>query len=66
MAERHGPCLLIKKKIQAFQTKMLRKLLNISYLGHKKTNDWLQGKIKMLVGTQDFLVMATVRRRKLA
>ena len=38
----------------------------VSYLGHKKTNDWLQGKIKILVGTQDSLVMATVRRRKLA
>ena len=41
MAVKHGPCLLtLKKKIKAFETNCLRKLLRISYLEHK-TNDWV-------------------------
>ena len=36
-----------EKRIQAFETKCLRKLLHISYLEHK-TCDWLQSKINQL------------------
>ena len=42
----------------------MRKLLCISYLGHK-TNDWVQSKISLLVGPQEPL-LATVKRWKLA
>ena len=51
------------KRIQAFETKCLRKLLRISYLEHK-TNDWFRSKINFLVVPQEPL-LATVRRRKL-
>ena len=37
-----------EKRIQAFETKCLRKLLHISYLEEHKTNDWVRSKIKFL------------------
>ena len=40
-----------EKRIQAFKTKCLRKLLRISYLDHK-TTDWVLSKIKSLAGPQ--------------
>ena len=56
--------LWMKKRIQAFETKCLRKLLRTSYLEHK-TDDWVRSKISFLVGPQEPL-LATVKRRKLA
>ena len=53
-----------EKRIQAFETKCLRKPLCISYLEHK-TNDWVRSKINFLGGPQGSL-LATVKRRKLA
>ena len=53
-----------KKRIQAFETKCLRKLLRIPYL-ERKTNDWRRSKINFLVGPQASL-QAIVKRRKLA
>ena len=53
-----------KKRIQAFETECLRKLLFISRLEHK-TNDWVRSKISFLVGPQEPL-LATVKRQKLA
>ena len=53
-----------EKRIQAFETKCLRKLLGISYHEHK-TNDYVRKKIRDLMGPQEPL-LATVRRRKLA
>ena len=48
MVVKHGPCLLtLKKRIQAFETNCLRKLLCFTYLEHK-TNDW--SKIILNVG----------------
>ena len=41
-----------KKKIQAFETKCLRKLLYISYL-EQKANDWVCSEISFLVGPQE-------------
>ena len=41
-----------KKRILAFETECLRKLLRISYLEHK-TKDWTQSKINFLVGSQE-------------
>ena len=67
MAVKHGPCLLTekkKKKIQAFETKCMRKLLRIFYLEHK-TNDWVRRNINFLVGPREPL-LATVKKRKLA
>ena len=52
-----------ERRIQAFETKCLRKLLGISYLEHK-TNDYVRKKIKDLVGPQEPL-LATVKQRKL-
>ena len=52
-----------EKRIQAFETKCLRKLLHISYLEHK-TNDWVWNKINFLVGPQE--PQATVKIWKLA
>ena len=51
---KHGLCLLTpnkkqKKRIQAFETLYLEKLLRISYLEHK-TNDWVQSKTDLFVG----------------
>ena len=63
---KHGPCLLtVKKRIQAFKTKCIRKLLRISYSEHNKTNDWVRSKLNSLVGPKE-LLLATVKRRKLA
>ena len=53
-----------EKRIQAFKTKCMRKLLRISYLEHK-TNNWVRSKINFLVGPQEPL-LATVKRWKLA
>ena len=53
-----------EKRIQAFETKCLRKLLHISYLDHK-TNEYVWSKVKSLVGPQEPL-LATIKRRKLA
>ena len=47
-----------KKRIQAFETKCMRKLLCISYLEHK-TNDWVRNKVNFLMGPQEPL-LATV------
>ena len=52
-----------EKRIQAFETKCLRKLLRISYREHK-TNQYVKDKVKSLVGPQEPL-LATVKRRKL-
>ena len=49
--------------IQAFETKCMRKLLNILYL-KQETNDWVRSKINFLVGPQEPL-LETVKRRKL-
>ena len=54
----------LKKRIQAFKTKCLKKLLCISYLVHK-TNNWVGRKINCLVGPQEPL-LATIKRWKLA
>ena len=51
-----------EKRIQAFKTKCLRKLLRIFYLEHQ-TNDWVPSKVKFLVGPQEPL-LATVKRWK--
>ena len=53
-----------EKRTRTFETKRMRKLLCISYLEHK-TNDWVRGKIKSLVGPQEPL-LPTVKREKLA
>ena len=63
LAVKHGPCLQTEKRIQAFETKCLRKLLRISYLDYK-TNDSAWNKIDFLVAQEPLL--ATVKRRKLA
>ena len=52
------------KRIQAFKTKCLRKLLHISHLEYK-TNDWVRSKINSLVAPQEPL-LTTVKRRKFA
>ena len=39
-----------EKRIQAFETKCLRKLLHISYLQHM-ISDWVRSKINYLVGS---------------
>ena len=62
-AVKHGPCLLIlKKRVQAFKTMCMRKLLCISYLEHK-TNYRVQSKINFLVSPQEAL-LATFKRQK--
>ena len=53
-----------ERRIQAFETKCLRKLLGISYREHK-TNDYVLTTVRNLVGPQQPL-LATVKRRKLA
>ena len=53
-----------EERIQAFETKCLRKLLRTSYLEHK-TNDWVRSEINSLVGPQEPLP-ATVKKWKLA
>ena len=62
LQDKEHACWLIKR-IQAFKTKFLRKLLCISYLEHK-TKDWVQSEINILVGRQERL-LATLKRRKL-
>ena len=52
-----------ERKIQAFETKCLRKLLRISYKEHK-TNDYVWSTVKNLVGPQEPL-LTTIKRRKL-
>ena len=62
---KHGPCFLTpKKRIQAFETKCLRKLLRLSYLEHT-TNVWVRSNINFLVGPHESL-LTTVKRRTLA
>ena len=58
------PACWLKKRIQAFKTKCLRKLLCVSYFEHK-TSNLVRSKINFLVGPQELLV-ATVRRWKLS
>ena len=53
-----------KKRIQAFETKCLRKHPRISHLEHK-TNDWVRSKINFRVCPQEPL-LATDKRWKLA
>ena len=53
-----------ESRIQAFETKNLRKLLRISYKEHK-TNEYVRSLVRTLVGPQEPL-LATVKRRKLA
>ncbi|KAI8502174.1 hypothetical protein Bbelb_197620 [Branchiostoma belcheri] len=52
-----------ERRIQAFETKSLRRLLGISYHQHK-TNVYVYQQVYSLVGPQE-AVMSTVRRRKL-
>ncbi|KAI8515535.1 hypothetical protein Bbelb_063480 [Branchiostoma belcheri] len=52
-----------ERRIQAFETKSLRRLLGISYHQHK-TNEYVYQQVYSLVGPQE-AVMSTVRRRKL-
>ena len=64
-AVKHGTLLAdSERKIQAFKTKCMRKLLRISYLEHK-TNNWVRSKINFFVGPQKPL-LATIKRWKLA
>ena len=44
-----------EERIQAFESKSLRKLLCTSYLEHK-TNDWVRSKINFIVGPQQPLL----------
>ena len=53
-----------EKRIHAFETEYVRKLLHIFYLEHK-TNNWVQSRVNSLVSPQEPL-LATVKRRKLA
>ena len=50
-----------EKRIQAFETKCLRKLLRIPYFEHK-TNDWVWSKVGSFLGLQEPL-LATVKRQ---
>ncbi|KAI8486085.1 hypothetical protein Bbelb_361850 [Branchiostoma belcheri] len=52
-----------ERRIQAFETKSLRRLLGISYHQHE-TNEYVYQQVYSLVGPQE-AVMSTVRRRKL-
>ena len=52
------------ERIQAFETKRMKKLLHISYL-ELKTNDWVWSKINFLMSPQE-IRLATVKRWKLA
>ena len=53
-----------ERKIQAFETKCLRKPLCFSYLEHAN-NDWVSSKINFLVSPREPL-LASVKRWKLA
>ena len=63
----HAPPWLLnvdpEKRIQALETKCLRKLLLISFLEHT-TNDLVRSKINVLVGPQEIL-LATVTKQEL-
>ncbi|XP_070193795.1 uncharacterized protein [Littorina saxatilis] len=52
-----------ERRIQAFETKSLRKLLRIHDTEHK-TNDYVRNLVKIIAGPQEPL-LATVKRRKL-
>jgi hypothetical protein len=54
----------MEKRLQAFETKCLRRLLRISYLD-RKTNDFVRSKVYSLMGYQEPL-LATIKRHKLA
>jgi hypothetical protein len=54
----------MEKRLQAFETKCLRRLLKFSYLD-RKTNDFVRSEVYSLVGYQEPL-LATIKRRKLA
>ena len=53
-----------ERRLQAFETKCLRRLLGISYLD-RKTNDFVRSEVHKHVGHQEPL-LATIKRRKLA
>ena len=53
----------LEKKIQAFETKCMRKLLRISWTEHK-TNDYVWNRVESVAGRQERL-LSTVKRRKL-
>ncbi|XP_076456851.1 uncharacterized protein LOC143291108 [Babylonia areolata] len=53
-----------ERRIQAFKTKCLRRLLHISYKKHK-TNDYVRNLVSNLVGPQEPL-LATVKQWKMA
>ena len=52
-----------ERRIQAFESKCMRRLLGISYKEHK-TNEYVWQTVESLVGPQEHL-LATVKRRKL-
>ena len=54
----------LEERLEAFETKCMRKLLRISYLEHK-TSNWVRSNINFLVGRQE-LILVNVKRRKLA
>ena len=54
----------LEKKIQAFEMKCYRRLLQISWTQHK-TNEFVKNQVTMLAGPQEPL-LAIVKRRKLA
>ena len=58
------PACWLEKRIQAFETKCMRKLLCISYL-ERKINDRMRSKINFLSSPQE-PVLATDRRQKVA
>ena len=65
MAAKHGSCLLtLTKRIQAFETKCMRKLLRISFLGAQGKR--LGAEEAQLPCWSTGTLLATVKRRKLA
>ena len=52
-----------ERRIQAFENKCLRKLLQISWTEHK-TNEYIRRRVETLAGPQETL-LSTVKRRKL-
>ena len=54
-----------KKRILAFETKCLRKLLPISHFKHK-TSDWMRSKINFLLGRQEVFWQLSRDSKKLA
>ena len=53
----------LEKKIQAFETKCMRKILRISWT-ERKTNDYVWSRVESVSGRQERL-LSTVKRRKL-